>query len=113
MKIRIPTVVQSLLFGIAATAVLTTLAYVSIERGNDWVQRIGRILSWSNTLLQSMVPPVNIGTEAKPVYEGTPLNYAAYVLSYPLSIAVYTFVAYLLIRSSRSRHASSSKGAAK
>jgi hypothetical protein len=53
---------------------------------------------WPNTLLQSLVPCHNIGMGEEQWCEGTPINVLVYVLSFPLSVAVYSTVAYWMIR---------------
>jgi hypothetical protein len=92
---RPATALMSFSVGCLATILLTAAAWWAIGAG---AVSVGRILSWPNTLLQSFVPGHNIGTAEKPVYEGTPLNFAAYIASIPLSVLVYSLVAYLFIR---------------
>ena len=62
------------------------------------------VLFWPNTVLQSLVPASNIGAAYRPVYEGTPLNFAAFVVSFPFSVVVYGAVAtYLCVASRRNQ----------
>jgi hypothetical protein len=68
----------ALVIGIAATLVLTVAASFSHSAGAELA---ARVLSWPNTLLQSLVPPHNIGTVESPFYEGMPLNVLAYFAS--------------------------------
>lgn len=89
------TLLLSVLIGVAVTALLTVAASVCFDLGAEVATRI---LSWPNTLLQSLVPPLNIGTAERPFYEGTPLNILAYFASFPLSVGVYSVVAYVVIR---------------
>lgn len=91
-------VLISLGIGIVVTIVLTTAASLSYDLGAELATRI---LSWPNTLLQSLVSPHNIGTPEKPVYEGTAFNVLAYFASFPLSVIVYSVVAYRLLNKRR------------
>lgn len=111
MKARTFTLFSSLAIGIAVTLALTAAASLTYDVGAEFTTRL---LSWPNTLLQSMIAPHNIGTTEKPVYEGTPLNLLAYFASFPLSICIYTLVAYLLIslRKSKPRNGNGSSGSA-
>lgn len=95
MKTRMFTFLLSLAIGIAVTAVLTAAASFCFDVGAELATRF---LSWPNTLLQSLVPPLNIGTAEKAFYEGTPLNILAYLASLPLSVSVYSAVAYVFLR---------------
>jgi hypothetical protein len=45
-----------------------------------------------------LIPAPNIGTLDHPLYEGTPLNFLAYLASFPLAVIFYAFVAYLFLR---------------
>jgi hypothetical protein len=55
------------------------------------------VLFWQNTVLQSLVPASNIGTPDHPLYEGTPLNFLAFVVSFPFAVVVYGAVAYVFL----------------
>jgi hypothetical protein len=104
MKARFPAFLSALVIGIIATLVFTVAAFLSHGVGAEFATRV---LSWPNTLLQSLVSPLNIGTPEKPLYEGTVLNVLAYFASFLLSIAVYTLAAYIVIRR---RHAVAGRG---
>ena len=95
MKTRFSIFLIAFAIGGAVTLVLSVAAFLSHSVGAEFATRV---LSWPNTLLQSLVPPLNIGTSEKPIYEGTALNVLAYFASFPLSISVYTLAAYILIR---------------
>jgi hypothetical protein len=95
MKTRMLTILLSLVIGIVVTTVLTVAASFCFDIGAEVATRI---LSWPNTLLQSLAPPLNIGTADKPFYEGTSLNILAYFASFPLSVGVYSAVAYMVLR---------------
>jgi hypothetical protein len=81
--------------GVLLTLVLHGAAYCAFEAG---AETASRALSWPNTLLQSLVPCHWIGTVDQPFCEGTPLNLAAYLTSFPLGVGVYTSVAYVFLR---------------
>jgi hypothetical protein len=86
--------------GIVLTGTLCVGAFVAHNAG---AESIARVLFWPNTLLQELVPLHNIGTSAKPLYEGTPLNFLAYVASFPLALAAYSAIAYVALVK-RARH---------
>jgi hypothetical protein len=81
--------------GTLATAVTAALSYFAFQAGAELVSEI---LFWPNTLMQSPVPLHNIGTPENPFYEGTPVNIAAFFVSFPLGILVYSAVAYVFVR---------------
>ena len=85
--------------GTLITAVTAILSFVTLYAG---AELISEILFWPNTLMQSLVPPLyglpNIGTPDHPLYEGTPVNIAAFFVSFPLGILVYSTVAYIFLR---------------
>ena len=81
--------------GMLLTFVFTGAAYYVHEAG---VESATRILSWPNTLLQNLIPCNNIGTVEQPFCEGTPLNFIAYVASFPLSVTVYATAAFVILR---------------
>jgi hypothetical protein len=84
--------------GTLITAVTATLSYFTFQAG---AELISEILFWPNTLMQSLVPLLyglpNIGTPEHPLYEGTPVNIAAFFVSFPLGILVYSTVAYIFL----------------
>jgi len=67
------------------------LAFVAANANLDG---LAKILFWQNSLLQSLAPLGNIGTAEHPVYEGTPLNFLAFLASIPVGIIVYSLFAY-------------------
>jgi hypothetical protein len=81
--------------GALVTAVTAALSYFAFQAGAELVSEI---LFWPNTLMQSLVPVHNIGTPEHPFYEGTPVNIAAFFVSFPLGILVYSAVAYVFVR---------------
>jgi hypothetical protein len=56
------------------------------------------LIFWPNTVLQYLVPVPNVGAPDQPLYEGTPLNFLAFLASFPFAILVYGVVAYALLR---------------
>jgi hypothetical protein len=90
-------------FGIAIlfTALTAALSYFASQAG---VELASEILFWPNTLMQSLVPLHNIGTTAHPLYEGTPLNIAAFFVSFPLAVFVYGTAAYIFLRRRQRNH---------
>ena len=87
--------------GVLFTALTAALSYFASQAG---AELISEILFWPNTLMQSLVPLHNIGTTAHPLYEGTPLNIAAFFVSFPLAIFVYGTAAYIFLRRRQRYH---------
>jgi len=56
------------------------------------------IVFWPNTVLQYLMPAPNVGTPDHPLYEGTSLNFLAFVVSFPFAVIVYGAVAYVFLR---------------
>jgi hypothetical protein len=83
-----------------ATGLLIGLSFVADSFG---FPTIASALSWQNTLLQSYVPLGNIGTAEHPVYEGSPLNFLAFLASIPLGVAIYSLLAYATLTWARRR----------
>jgi len=81
--------------GVLLTVVLTISAKVAYEAG---AELLARSLLWPNTLLQSLIPCFNIGTQEKPFCEGTPLHLLVFGASEALSVVAYASIAYILIR---------------
>jgi hypothetical protein len=84
----------ALAVGVVATLVLLALAFLADACDLDGV---ARALFWQNSLLQSLVPLGNMGTAEHPVYEGSPLNFLAFLASIPLGIAIYTLLAWIVL----------------
>jgi|GEM_PF-2120981 hypothetical protein len=95
MRSRGKTLIFAFVFGVLLTVCLDRIAEFVDQRG---AESVARVLSWPNTFLQGLVPGNNIGSPERPLYEGTPLNSLAYVVSFPLAIVVYTSLAYGFIR---------------
>jgi len=81
--------------GVLLTVVFTASAKAAYEAGATFVSKL---LLWPNTLLQSLVPCLNIGSPEAPFCEGTPLHLLVFGASELLSVAVYASIAYILIR---------------
>jgi len=87
-------VAVALVIGVVVTLALLGLAFMADAAGHPGV---ARALFWHNGVLQSLVPLGNIGTAARPVYEGSPLNFFAFCASIPLGFVIYGAVAYLVL----------------
>ena len=82
------------------TGALSVGAFLAHSAG---AEPVARLLLWPNTLLQWLVPVHNVGIPAQPLYEGTPLNFLAFLASFPLALSAYSVIAYFgLVK--RSRH---------
>ena len=81
--------------GVLLTTLTAALSYFASQAG---AQLVSEILFWPNTLMQSLVPLHNVSTSAHPLYEGTPLNIAAFFMSFPLAVLVYGAFAYIFLR---------------
>jgi hypothetical protein len=80
--------------GTTTAFALTGLAAVVDELGYE---SAARILVWPNALLQSFVPPHNIGTPEHAVLEGSPLNGFAFVASVLIAAIVYSMPAFSVV----------------
>ena len=85
----------SIAFGVCITLLLLAFAFGADAMGHP---NVARILLWQNELLQSVVGGLNVGTLANPVYEGTPLNGVAFILSIPFGFLIYSLAAYFGVR---------------
>ena len=95
MKLRVAVLLMALGAWVLLTALLTLASYLSYDAG---AQTLSTVLFWPNSLLQSAAPCISVGAPAHPLCEGTPLNTLALIASFPLSVAVYTAIAYVIIR---------------
>jgi hypothetical protein len=100
MNSRLWRVASALGIGIVLTGALSGGAFLAHNAG---AEPIARVLFWPNTLLQELVSPHNIGTPTQPLYEGTPLNFLAFLASFPLGLLAYSVVAYVGL-AKRARH---------
>jgi protein-S-isoprenylcysteine O-methyltransferase Ste14 len=80
--------------GTLVTLLLLGAAFVADFAG---LESLARALFWQNTLAQSFVSMGNIGMAEHPVYEGSPLNFIAFLASLPIGVAVYGTVAFVLM----------------
>ena len=87
--------------GILFTALTAAVSYFASQAGAELVSEI---LFWPNTLTQSLVPLHNIGIAAHPLFEGTPLNIAAFFVSLPLAVLLYGTAAYIFLRRWQRNH---------
>ena len=83
------------LLGVATTLLLFASALVVGEAG---FVRTAKALLWQNSVLQDLVPLINIGTAEEPFYEGSPLNILAFFASIPVGFIVYGAAAYVGLR---------------
>ncbi|HJY05403.1 MAG TPA: hypothetical protein VJ323_03755 [Bryobacteraceae bacterium] len=86
--------------GLLATAALFALSFAADSLG---FASLARGLLWQNTLLQSFAPLGNIGTAEHPVYEGSPLNFLAFLASIPTGIFFYSLLAYAALSMAKRR----------
>lgn len=97
MKRGVGLVLSALGIGIATTILLTLASYVADKVG---LPSLSNLLSWPNSLLQTTAPcfPVATDRAGRTICEGTPLNFVAFMASFPLSIAAYSAIAYFILR---------------
>ena len=81
--------------GVLLTVVLTLASYLLDKIGANG---LATVLFWPNSLLQSAAPCIRGSGLERPFCEGTPINALAFVASFPLSIAVYSAIAYVILR---------------
>jgi hypothetical protein len=81
--------------GVVLTVVLTLASYLLDKVGAN---SLAAVLFWPNALLQSATPCVRGSGLDRPFCEGTPINALAFVASFPLSIAAYSVLAYVILR---------------
>ena len=98
MSSHMSVLVQAVGIGILLTAALASGAFFAYEAD---AERVADILLWPNTLLQSALPCFNIGTPERPLCEGTPLNFVAFLASFPVGITAYSTLAYFWLRRRR------------
>jgi hypothetical protein len=92
-------ILVAIVLGVGISALLQVLALVAHEHG---FASITRIVDWPNTLLQSLVPCVPVGSSETPRCEGSPLNLLAYFASLPVGAVVYSTIAFVILK--RVRH---------
>lgn len=93
-------VLLALVVGLFSTGLFIGLSFAADFFG---FPTIASALFWQNTLLQSYAPLGNIGTAAHPVYEGSPLNFLAFLASIPFGFIVYSVLAYAALTCVRRR----------
>jgi hypothetical protein len=89
IALAIGTVLRLALLGLAAAADSAGLA------------GLADTLFWQNGLMQYFAPLQNIGTPERPIYEGTPINFLAFLASIPLGIVIYSLAAYVALQGFR------------
>jgi hypothetical protein len=95
MKSRAAATMTAAAIGAVLTAATYWLAALAYDAGSE---TLSRVLSWSNSILQSLVPCNELKTAQGVECEGTPVNVLAYILSFPTGFAVYSYLAYLALR---------------
>jgi hypothetical protein len=93
-QIIMRTILLALFIGIVTTLSLLALAYGFDSLGYP---KISYLIFWQNSILQSFCPLINIGTPENPLYEGTPLNFLAFIASIPFGILIYSIAAYVFL----------------
>lgn len=100
MKLKYRQILVAVGIGAIVTVVTTALSYWAQESG---AEDLSHWLFWPNTVLQSFVPLHDIGTPDRPLFVATPLNFIAFLLSFPASVFIYSVAAYfILFRGGRS-----------
>ena len=97
MRSNVAVFLKALGAGVLVTVVMTLASYFLSEAG---ATNLSTVLFWPNALLQSAAPCVKIESSVTGgvLCEGTPLNELAFLASFPLSVAVYSAIAYIIIR---------------
>lgn len=85
-------ILSAVAIGTLTTAAFMALSCVFASLG---IPTLDRYLFWQNDLLQGALLLINVGSETCPIYEGSPLNFLAFLASVPLGIVVYGTLAYL------------------
>jgi hypothetical protein len=80
-----------------AIGLLVTIVTAAVASALSW-DSARELLFWPNTVLQYFVPAPNIGTPDHPACEGTPLNFVAFLASFPFAVIIYSAVAYAFLR---------------
>lgn len=94
MKSRTTQAILAVVIGLLLTVGCAAIAYLAHGVGAELT---ARVFFWQNTVLQSFIPPLNIGTPERPIYEGTALNILAYFASFPVGAGVYSVIAYITL----------------
>jgi hypothetical protein len=95
MRSRGAVLLMALGAGVLLTAVLTLASYLSYKAG---AQTLSTVLFWPNSLLQRAAPCIRVSAPEHSLCEGTPLNALAFIASFPISVVVYSAIAYVIIR---------------
>jgi len=95
MRSRGAVILKAIGAGVLLTVVLTLASYLFDRTGENV---LAAAFFWPNSLLQSAAPCVRGSGVARPFCEGTPINALAFVASFPLSITVYSAIAYVILR---------------
>ena len=93
-------IMLAIAIGILVTAALIALSFASDSYG---FTSLASWLFWQNSLLQGFAPLGNVGTVAHPIYEGSPLNFLAFLASIPVGVIFYSLAAYVALSVARPR----------
>ena len=93
-------IMLAIAIGVLASAGLMALSFAADSYG---FISLARGLFWQNSLLQGFAPLGNVGTSAHPIYEGSPLNFLAFLASIPVGVTIYSLVAYAVLSVVRRR----------
>jgi len=91
-------ILLSSLIGVAITLLLLAVAFASDALG---YLEASKVVFWQNSLIQSLVPLHNIRTTESPVYEATPVNYFAFIVSISVGFVIYGFITYCALKISK------------
>lgn len=87
--------VIAIVVGFLVTLGLNILAFIASKLQHPL---LSSALIWPNTFLQCLTPLHNIGTAERPIMEGTPLNFLAFMASVPFAWLIYSLIAYVWLR---------------
>ena len=90
----VKSILLAAVIGALVTFLLLGMAFTADHAG---FASLAHVLFWQNSLLQSLVPMGDIGTPGHQVHEGSPLNLIAFSAAFPVGVAVYGVVAFVLI----------------
>ncbi|PTR32743.1 hypothetical protein C8J98_105297 [Luteibacter sp. OK325] len=88
---------QVLLATVVGVLVTLILAWLSYQAGEAGFEGLSNALFWQNSLLQSAVPPLDLGTADRPVYDGMLLMILAFVLNFVIGFIVYGVSAFVIV----------------
>lgn len=84
----------ALVIGVALTLTLFGLGFVFAEDRLD----LSLALYWQASLMQSLIPCIEVGTPPQPLCENVPMNASVFWAGIPVGVFIYTAVAYVVLR---------------